>query len=71
MATCGSLRAGLRHLQGLKKLQRLYLGGTSVSNIGVGYVQALGHLEVLDLSDTLVTDAGLEPLSVLTSASEA
>jgi Leucine-rich repeat (LRR) protein len=53
------------HLPGLPRLEALALGGTSVSDAGVGRLSMCRMLRVLRLSDTSVTSEGLLPLSGL------
>ena len=58
--------AGLRHLEGLSKLQKVSLNDTKVTDAGLEHLKGLTSLETLDLANTRVTDAGLEHLKRLT-----
>jgi hypothetical protein len=54
--------AGLEHLKGLAKLQRLSVSYTKVSDAGLEHLKGLTHLRLLDLWGTKVTDAGVKRL---------
>ena len=58
--------AGLKHLKGLTKLERLYLSDTKVTDAGLMHLTGLTKLKTLSLRNTKVTDAGLEHLKGLT-----
>jgi internalin A len=58
---------GLANLEGLKRLRKLGLCGTGVTDRGVAHLKGLARLEELDLSLTNVTDEGLENLTGLTN----
>jgi hypothetical protein len=62
----GVTDAGIKHLQHLTRLRKLYLRHTSVSDAGLVYLKDLTKLEELDLAMTHVTDAGLKQLAPLT-----
>ncbi|MCH7728941.1 MAG: HEAT repeat domain-containing protein, partial [Planctomycetes bacterium] len=49
-------------LQGLSRLETLFLSSTNVTDAGLKCLQGLSRLETLDLSHTKVTDAGLKHL---------
>jgi Leucine-rich repeat (LRR) protein len=61
--------AGVKDLVGLKKLKTLYLGGTNMTDAGVGHIAAnMPDLESLDLgtvSGTQISDISIKPLSNL------
>jgi hypothetical protein len=62
--------AGLAHLETLPNLSLLYLGGTKVGDTGLRHLEKQTNRERfdhLDLSDTLVSNAGLAHLKPLTS----
>ena len=54
--------AGLGHLQGLRRLEKLYLYGTRITDAGLGHLQGMDQLQKLYLAGTEVTDAGLATL---------
>ncbi len=54
--------AGLEHLVGLTRLQRLNLGYTGVSDTGLKRLKGLTELRSLGLARTSVTDAGVSDL---------
>jgi hypothetical protein len=65
----------LRELAGLKKLEKLSLAKSHVSDQGARQLAQLTHLKELDLTETKVTAAGVEELQksiagcrILTSA---
>jgi RNA polymerase sigma factor (sigma-70 family) len=55
----------LGQLQDLRSLQRLYLGSSSITNVGLEYFRNLKSLRVLDLGNTRVTNEGLKHLAEL------
>jgi hypothetical protein len=55
----------LVHLQGLKRLQDLWLDHSGVTDAGLVHLLTLGQLQVLVLDNTEVTDAGLVHLQGL------
>jgi Leucine Rich repeat len=57
--------AGLRHLQGLRRLKGLLLRRTDASDIGMAYLDDLKDLEVLDLGMTRVTNDGMKHVANL------
>ena len=57
----------LRHVEHLRRLERLHLCGAPVTDVGLAYLKGLAHLKVLDLDETQVTDAGLVHLNGLIS----
>jgi Leucine rich repeat len=54
--------AGLVHLKGLSRLERLDLSGTDITDAGLIHLQGLTRLERLNLSETAITCAGLSSL---------
>ncbi len=58
--------ASLEHLQGLTRLEKLYLKDTQVTDDGIVYIKGLTDLEVLELGRTKVTDKALEHLKGFT-----
>jgi len=52
--------AGLVHLSGLRRLQTLYLYGTSISGAGLAHLTDLPQLESLHLGSTPLEDEGLK-----------
>jgi hypothetical protein len=58
---------GLANLEGLKRLRKLSLFNTGVTDRGVAHLRGLTSLEELDLSLTNVTDGGVEHLTGLTN----
>ncbi len=52
-------------LTALSRLEDLNIGGTRITDLGVGRLAALANLRVLDLSRTAATGAGLERLARL------
>jgi serine/threonine protein kinase/Leucine-rich repeat (LRR) protein len=64
---CPITDAGLQHLDGLRTLEILDLGGVkAVTDAGVGQLRGLTKLRVLCLGDTHVTDVSLGYLAGLT-----
>lgn len=57
--------AQLECLESLPTLQELDLYGTKTSDVGLGHVGGLVHLERLGVDGTQITDSGLEQLSGL------
>ena len=49
-------------LKGLEKLERLVLGGTQITEVGLAHLRGLVHLRELSLKRTQVTDAGIAEL---------
>jgi hypothetical protein len=62
--------AGLAQLQGLSRLQGLYLDSTAVSDSGLVHLKALAQLKILSLRQTDVSDAGLNHLKQMTQLKE-
>lgn len=56
---------GLECIQGLHKLERLYLDGTSITDRGLVHLRGLAKLEYLSLEGTKITDDGLIHLKQL------
>ncbi len=54
--------AGLKHIKGLTKLQRLELGDTDVTDTGLEHLTGLTNLQKLTLFGTKVTDEGVKKL---------
>ncbi|MEO2015983.1 MAG: hypothetical protein ABGZ53_16610 [Fuerstiella sp.] len=54
--------AGLRNLQGLTHVQKIWLNGTKITDAGLAHLKGLSTLKELGLFETDVTDAGLEQL---------
>jgi len=48
---------GLRYLNGLRSMRRLYLSDTKITDDGLSQLDGMEHLEILDLSGTAITDA--------------
>ena len=48
--------AGLEHLKGLNRLQRLWLNSTQVADAGLEHLKGLTQLQELGLASTKVTD---------------
>lgn len=59
--------SGLKHLQGLPRLEKLDLRGTAITDAGLKHMQGLRRLEKLDLRETAITDAGLATVGALRS----
>lgn len=59
------IQAALKHLEALRNLKMLDLGGTAIVDSDLGRLKDLTSLTSLDLSNTRVTDAGLEHLQNL------
>ncbi len=59
------LREGLEHVGRLRKLERLTLSDTTVTDADVQHLAGLSSLQSLGLSDTPITDAGLVQLGGL------
>jgi hypothetical protein len=51
--------AELERLQGLSRLQSLWLSGTNVTDAGLAHLRGLSQLQDLRLDKTRITDAGL------------
>ena len=62
--------AGMVHLRGLKRLEKLVLRGTQVGDAGLENIVGLGALKKLNLIGTPTTDAGLEVVGRLTGLTE-
>jgi hypothetical protein len=58
--------AGLEHLKGFTKLQRLNLANTKVTDEGLQHLKELANLRRLNLTNTKVIGPGLEHLKGLT-----
>ncbi len=54
--------AGLEHLEGLTKLEGLWLNGTQVTDAGLVHLEGLTKLEYLYLWNTQITDEGVKKL---------
>ena len=50
---------GLRHLEGLSRLETLSLARTQVSDMGLRHLEGLSRLRCLDLEGTQASDTGL------------
>jgi internalin A len=61
---------GLGAIKGWKKLRKLNLRGTKISDMTLEHISGLSALESLNVSSALVTDIGLERLSSLTNLKE-
>ena len=61
---------GLGAIKGWKKLRRLNLRGTKISDTALEHISGLAALESLNVSSAMVTDVGLERLSSLTNLRE-
>ena len=55
--------SGLVHLKGLTKLRSLNLYSTNVTDAALKHLEGLASLQSVDLTDTKVTDAGVESLA--------
>ena len=53
---------GLKHLKGLKNLEKLELDNTQVTDAGLEHLKGVRDLEKLYLDNTQVTDAGVNEL---------
>jgi hypothetical protein len=51
--------AGFSHVEHLKRLRGLYIGGSTIDDAGMQYLSGLDDLEELDLYSTRIGDAGL------------
>ena len=58
---------GLKHLEGLLRLESLALQGTWVTDEGLKPLKNFKQLQLLILSNTTVTDAGLDHLKQISS----
>lgn len=58
---------GIAAIKGWKKLKRLVLHGTKVSDTALDHIAGITTLETLDLGSVMLTDVGLERLTVLTN----
>ena len=58
---------GMKGLEGLKELRRLYLRNTAVTDEGLKHLSGLTQLDELDLYGVKVTDSGLASLQNLTA----
>ena len=58
---------GMKGLEGLKELRRLYLRNTAVTDEGLKHLSSLTQLEELDLYGVKVTESGLVSLRNLTA----
>ena len=56
---------GLSAIKNWKKLKRLVLHGTKVSDTALEHIAGIGTIEVLDLGSVMLTDVALERLTVL------
>jgi hypothetical protein len=57
--------AGLEHLKGLTKLQKLDLDRAQITDAGLKHLKGLTKLQELHLNNTQVTDAGLVHLKAV------
>ena len=58
---------GVAAIKGWKKLKRLVLHGTKVSDTALDHIAGITTLETLDVGSVMLTDVGLERLTVLTN----
>jgi len=56
---------GLAAIKGWKKLERLNVHGTKISDTSLEHISGITTIESLDVGSSMVTDVGLEQLSVL------
>src|SRR5258706_50064 len=63
---CDFSPSELKHLEGLRKLEQLYLRDTFITNEGLKSVAGLTNLTVLDLAGTKLDDTGIQTLRNLT-----
>ncbi len=63
----GILGTGLKHLSGLKSLERLHLTSTHVGDKELAYLLDLPNLKSLSLEGTPVTDAGMVHVGKMTN----
>ncbi len=61
---------GVGAIQGWKKLRRLNLHGTKITDVALEHVAAIPSLESLNVGNTLMTDVGLERLTSLPTLKE-
>jgi Leucine-rich repeat (LRR) protein len=61
---------GLSAIKGWKRLKRLNVRGTKVTDMTVRYLAGVPSLESLDIGFTLITDVGLDPLASLPNLKE-
>ncbi|MCP4785048.1 MAG: hypothetical protein GY903_20445 [Fuerstiella sp.] len=59
--------AGLRNLQGLANVQKVWLNGTKITDAGLAHLKGLSTLKELGLFQTDITDAGLDQLHGLSN----
>lgn len=62
--------AAISYLRSNRRLKRLVLRGTDVTDISLPYIAVLTELRVLDLSHTMLGDGGLESLPALSLLEE-
>jgi Leucine-rich repeat (LRR) protein len=62
--------AGLSAIKGWRRLKRLNVRGTKVTDMTVRYVASVPSIESLDIGFTQVTDVGLDPLASLPNLTE-
>lgn len=62
--------AAISYLRANRKLKKLVLRGTDVTDISLPYIAILTDLRVLDLSHTMLGDGGLESLPALAQLEE-
>jgi Leucine-rich repeat (LRR) protein len=61
---------GLAAIKGWRKLRRLNLHGTKISDTSLEHIAGITTLESLDIGSAMITDVGLERLSTLTNLKE-
>lgn len=61
---------GLAAIKGWKKLQRLNVHGTKISDTSLEHISGITTIESLDVGSSMVTDVGLEQLSSLPKLKE-
>lgn len=61
---------GLAAIKGWKKLEKLNIHGTKISDTTLEHISGITTIESLDVGSSMVTDVGLEQLSSLTKLKE-
>ena len=59
--------AGIKHIAGLKNLERLYLSDTAIDDSGVAHLEGLTKVYWLWLDNTKITSAGMKSICKLTN----
>lgn len=61
---------GLAAVKGWRKLKRLNVHGTKISDTTLDHIAGISTIEILDIGSAMITDVGLERLSVLPNLKE-